>query len=745
MARIGYLFPIIALVACTSTAQTPELDDPGSDQSLAVYDGFDRSEQSGVLQIETQFPEPDYTPGVDQDAWRTDGFSSWAQADVDLSSADSVTISTWLILESYPSDHEVPVSRLSPSSIANQKDRNKGFDLYIDTYGQWGLWVATSKGKLRVQAPDSFPLYEWSHIVARVDADERRASLFLNGLKIAEEKLSRGARFEAADTPLILARPTEEVTFLNFTFNWLNAAYDTFSIHRNARSDAEILASYDAQAGDLPDWTESLAVPDSRFATDHLRPRVHAMPAANWTNEPHGMVRRGDRWHLFFQRTPNGPYKTQMHWGHMVSDDLVNWQQEKDALWPELQTDDFGFDQKGIWSGDVILDGDKAFAFYTSVNHGRRLSKNNPGIAMAVSEDENLRYWQKLGPIMNTQHVRDFRDPYLWREGGTWHMIIGAHIETGGGLVYYVLDTETGKWRHAEPFTSMPYSALDIDSLIWEMPVFEPLNEDVHVLVVNPIAGTVSKYSDEKPTRGVYWTGSWDGKRFTPHYREPKNLDILPGHLSPTVARGKDGAIRAIGIVDERRSPQSQEDAGWAHMFSLPRTWFLMPDGRSLGQAPSAELQAMRGDERVLFDSTQDEVMPAILDVPKGPYELQMDVAPGATGKLELGVFVNPDGSEETGISLDLDSGEVVLDKSKSTLDQENEEGPRVRKGKYDADAFGEVKTVRVFVDASIIEVFINDAAAFSVRAYPSKPSSKMAKLSTSAQVSKVTVWPLQP
>lgn len=117
----------------------------------------------------------------------------------------------------------------------------------------------------------------------------------------------------------------------------------------------------------------------------------------------------------------------------------------KDALRPELQTEDFGFDQKGIWSGDVILDGGKAFAFYTSVNHSDRLLASNPGVAMAVREDADLEDWTKIGPILNTEHVVDFRDPYLLRSGGTWHMIIGAALETGGGLDYYVLRPDRGR------------------------------------------------------------------------------------------------------------------------------------------------------------------------------------------------------------------------------------------------------------------------------------------------------------
>ncbi|MEL7187680.1 MAG: LamG-like jellyroll fold domain-containing protein, partial [Pseudomonadota bacterium] len=459
----------------------------------------------GDMVITTQFEQPDHVPGVSGRAWRTDGFSSWASAPVNLGGTNSFSVATWVALESYPSDLEVVVSRLSPSSIINQRKGSKGFDIFIDTYGRWGLWLATSRGDIRIDAPDNFPLYAWAHVAAVVDTSARKATLYLNGQPIGTGKLSKNSEIEFAETELVLARSHKDVGFLNFTFNFLNAAYDEFSIYRHALNEDQVHALA-TKFGEPPNGMASLVVPDTRFANDHLRPRYRGMPPANWTNEPHGLVRRGDTWHLFYQRTPNGPYKTQMHWGHMASDDLVSWRHLPDALWPELQDDKFGFDQKGIWSGDVIIDGDSAYAFYTSVNHFHRLTASNPGVSMAVSTDPDLATWKKLGPVVNTEHVNDFRDPYLWREGNSWHMIIGADIDTGGGLDYYVL--EPGKkgatWTHRDRFSAVSYRLLDYGSIIWEMPVFEPLTDDVHILVVNPIGGRVSKYGDPA-TRGVYW------------------------------------------------------------------------------------------------------------------------------------------------------------------------------------------------------------------------------------------------
>ena len=678
----------------------------------------------GGITISTQFESPDQVPGIAGKAWRTDGFSSFASVPLDLSGTNGFTVSTWIALESYPSDLEVVVSRLSPSSILHQREGSKGFDIFIDTYGRWGLLLATSRGDVRINAPDSFPLYSWAHIAASVDTTGRHAALYLDGRPVASAKLKIDTSIDFADTPLELARSDKEVGYLNFTFNYLNAAYDELAVYRRALNAEEIEALV-AATGERPDGEASLIVPASRFANDHLRPRFRGMPPANWTNEPHGLVRRGNTWHLFYQRTPNGPYKTQMHWGHMASDDLVTWRHLPDALWPELQDDNFGFDQKGIWSGDVIIDGDTAFAFYTSVNHFHRLRASNPGVSMAISRDAELRNWEKVGPVVNTKHVNDFRDPYLWREGHTWHMIIGAAIDTGGGLDYYVLEPgENGaNWEHRDRFSAVSYRLLDIGSIIWEMPVFEPLSDDVHVLVVNPIGGRVSKYGDPA-TRGVYWMGDWKEGLFHPFDREPKMLDILPGHLAPTVARAEDGQLRAIGIVDERRTPQSQEDAGWAHTYSLPRSWRLLPDQHTLGQAPAPELRKLRGEQTIHANAQQLGTDALLLREDSHAYELEITLGvSSADAILGLDLLASPGGEEVTRLDFDLASDEITLDLGKSTTSGERE-GPDEVSGSYDRTGFGKPETLRVFVDGSVIDVFINDAAAFSFRSYPRRKDS---------------------
>lgn len=712
---------------------------------------FDQLAQ-GVLPagvaIRTQFASPDVVPGVVGAAWRTDGFSSYAEAALELDPRAGFTLSLWVALEAYPSDREVPINELAPSSIAQQASGDAGLDLHIDTYGRWGFRIATSAGVLRVPAPSRFPLNRWVHLVASVDTATGVVNLYQDSALVGSAHGAPGLTLRLAPVPLRLATPPVLAHILQFTINRLNAAYDLVAVYPEALSDQQRALLPAPSAVQVPNAGLSLRVPESRFAGDHLRPRVHPMPPANWTNEPHGLVRVGDMWHMFYQRTPNGPYKTQMHWGHIASRDLVTWEHLPDALRPELQSDSFGFDMKGIWSGHVITDGGKAFAFYTSVNHGDRIAASNPGIAMAVSDDAMLRDWRKLGPILNTREVKDFRDPYLWKEAGTWHMLIGAALATGGGLEYLVLKPgeQGGAWQRQRRFMEPSYRVLDPGSEIWEMPVFERLSEGVSILLVNPIGGKISKYG-EAATRAVYWTGQWAGGVFKPFFRTPRNLDLLPGHLAPTVGRADDGRLRAIGIVDERRSPPSQERAGWANVFSMPRVWFLMPDRQTLGQAPAPELQALRAERSVAKADMKLGPEPARLAQGLRAYELlvEVDAAQLGTGQLLIDVLASEDGREFTRLLFDPTQGRVSVDKSKSTLSTDGE-GPQVIAGPYDAQAFGPLRSVRVIVDGSVIEVFVNDAAAYAVRSYPSRAASTQVRIGATgapAVPAGVQLWPL--
>ncbi|TPG20014.1 hypothetical protein EAH87_09380 [Sphingomonas koreensis] len=688
--------------------------------------------------IEGQFAH-EFVPGVEGRAWRSDG-ESWITAPLTLSSSSGLTIETWVALASYPSDVEGPVAGIKPASFVDQATKDSGFDLFIDEYGRWGFRVSSESGNHVVRAPEAFPLDRWVQIAATLDPVAGVATLYLDGKPIGETATGAGKAFRPAATDLRVARSWQDADLGMFRVNGLNGAFDDVRVYDRARSRQEI--ARDAASVAPPLASASLAVPPSRFAGDLQRPIYHAMPPANWTNEPHGLVRRGDAWHLFYQRTPNGPYKTEMHWGHMTSRDLVNWTYLPDALWPTLQTDDFGFDMKGIWSGDVVMGPHGiAYAFYTSVNQSNLF---NPGISVALSADPDLRTWRKRGPVLDADGLRDFRDPYVWYQDGAWRMIVGAAMPgKGGGVAYYTCkDIDDIKCWKKQPRIA-PFDKMDIGADIWEMPVFEPIGEGKYILEANPIGGDISKYG-AKATRAVYWIGSWDGRQFKPDDLQPKMLDLVPGHLSPTVDRDAQGDLVGIGIVDERRSTEAQKKAGWAHTFSLPRVWRLLGDGETLGQAPWPGLAQLRDTDRAITREVAGDATGQTIGTLGRSLELTADFGDRPPNSpYGLVIAASPDGAEQTRIVYNPATHTLSLDKRRSSLGGDDE-GPQMLSGSYDEEAFGKPRSFDVFIDHSVVDVFINHAAAFSFRLYPTRPGSAGFGVITGGGKAKVDAWPMR-
>lgn len=728
-----------------SNAQTPTLHFPYNEESgtataLEAVSGT-------AFPVRNNFNRPERVAGIAGNALRLDGFSTWVEARAALDYKKHFTLESWVILESFPSDAEVPFANLTPSAFISQTNGHDGFQLGINTFGNWYFRANIGGIVYTCPATGLFPLYQWVHVAAVIDGPQGQITLYLNGAEAGAVRFPANGELTAAAAPLLIGKSNTEKRDDIFLLNALNGALDETRFYDQSLSPAAILNHYQSGAAKGSSLgAASLQVPAERFADDVQRPKFHALPPANWTNEPHGLVKHNGQYHLFYQRTPNGPFKTQMHWGHLVSKDLVNWTNTKDALRPGLEwSPTSGYDMKGIWSGDVIMHQNKAYAFYTNVNHS---ASYNPGIALATSADPDLETWEKHGPVISKENVNDFRDPFIWQEGNTWHMIIGAALNGGGGLAYYT-STDLLNWIFKPGFTSIPYSQMDIGSAIWEMPVFESLGNGKYVLVVNPIGGSIGKYGPDKYTRAVYWTGTWQNGLFTPDYAQPKMLDIIHGHLSPTTERDYHNNLVGIGIVDERRSSQAQLAAGWAHLFSLPRAWHLLPDGKTLGQKPLPGLAAIRkpGTYKKLSGLNVTAVA-AVPELAGKSTEIVAFVDTTATGtRYGINFRVSPGREEITALYYDTQAGKLFLDKTRSSLSGETEERVLLS-GHYDVKAFGKPYKFQVFIDHSVIDVFINDAAAFSNRLYPTLPASEAVELFSQGGTTtflSVESWSLDP
>lgn len=130
-------------------------------QNPIVYLKYDEAsgtqtalDEAGGLsfQVANTFNKPERVSGVTGKALRTDGFSTWASRDLTTNFGGTMTVETWISLESYPSDHEVPYGNLTPSAIISQVQGDQGYQIGINTFGVYWFSVNVNGLKYTCQA-----------------------------------------------------------------------------------------------------------------------------------------------------------------------------------------------------------------------------------------------------------------------------------------------------------------------------------------------------------------------------------------------------------------------------------------------------------------------------------------------------------------------------------------------------------------------------------------------------------------
>lgn len=163
---------------------------------------------------------------------------------------------------------------------------------------------------------------------------------------------------------------------------------------------------------------------------EFLRFQYHFEPKTGWMNDPNGLIYFQGKYHAFFQHYPYAPRWGQMHWGHAVSGDLVHWEEQGIALYPDQTYENDG----GCFSGSAIEKDGRLYLFYTSVSHEMGQTQS-----VAWSDDGVCFTKYEGNPVIreNPFGVADFRDPKVSLIDGTYYMVVGSGDESCGRVLLY--------------------------------------------------------------------------------------------------------------------------------------------------------------------------------------------------------------------------------------------------------------------------------------------------------------------
>ncbi len=248
---------------------------------------------------------------------------------------------------------------------------------------------------------------------------------------------------------------------------------------------------------------------------EDYRPNFHFTPKKNWMNDPNGMFYLNGTYHLYFQYYPDDNVWGPMHWGHATSKDMITWEEQEIALFP---------DEKGyIFSGSAVVDRNNTSGFgeegktpvvaiftYHEPEAAKEGKKDYQSQAIAYSLDEGQTWTKYEGnPVIPNPGIENFRDPkVIWDDiNQQWLMALAT---TEKALFYTSQNLK--EWKKLSEFGENTGA----HDGVWECPDIFPMqvqgsDEQKWVLIqsLNP-----GGYNGGSGTQ--YFVGDFDGKEFTP-------------------------------------------------------------------------------------------------------------------------------------------------------------------------------------------------------------------------------------
>lgn len=423
------------------------------------------------------------------------------------------------------------------------------------------------------------------------------------------------------------------------------------------------------------------------------RMNYHVTGEIGWINDPNGFVFYNGQNHLFYQHNPKDIVWGPMHWGHVVSDDLVKWEYLPIALAPD-QT----YDSNGVFSGSAIVDGDKLYLIYTGNIPNRQVQ------AIASSTDGITFNKYENNPVINEFNVPsgasvvDIRDPKVWRHEGYYYMVVGSRqtAQNYGQILMYK-STDLKEWT----YVGTPYkgSSQTFEKLgrMWECPDIFRLG-DKDVLIFSP--QEVPNHRNQNST--VYVVGNLDyqtGKLENISYSNIEEIDYGFDFYAPQTMLDNQGRRVMVAWMQSWNRSPVMASLGYAGAMTLPRILELRDD--KLYQQPVPEIENYRQNPiEATLTVSNDSV--DITGLSGNSNELIISLTPN---QYEAGIKLFKGTNEETKVYYH--NGYLVLDRTNGTSGKVPE-GDMHNITKIPVALVEGKIDLRIFTDKYSVEVFIN-------------------------------------
>lgn len=373
-----------------------------------------------------------------------------------------------------------------------------------------------------------------------------------------------------------------------------------------------------------------------KILKDKFTPALHFKAPFGWLNDPNGLVYANEQWHLFYQYHPMSNVWGPMHWGHAVSDDLVNWIHCPIAIAPD--------EQGAMFSGSGIIDKNNDSGLFDGPSDNNLMifytaSINEEGQddfqtqCLAYSKDGGLS-WEKYqnNPVIPNPDLICYRDPKVFwsEEAGHWVLLI-----THGQSIGIYRSRNLTEWKLCSEFGET--DGLHTDGP-WECPDMFPLTSEDGVtkwiLVVGIGDGCAAAGSGTQ-----YFVGDFNGEQFINDNSSSSILYLDNGrdyYATQSWFNAPDSKRVGISWMSNWRYARDTETQTFRSTMTLPREYSLVKNGQ--GDYVVAQSFAEQVSDK--FDRITELAACGYssIHVPDGVYRLKghLDLSDGKNAEITL-------------------------------------------------------------------------------------------------------------
>ncbi|MDX1636396.1 MAG: glycoside hydrolase family 32 protein [Balneolaceae bacterium] len=476
-----------------------------------------------------------------------------------------------------------------------------------------------------------------------------------------------------------------------------------------------------------------------QLSCDPYRPFYHFVNPEGNLNDPNGLAFWNGNWHLFYQAYP--PEDPRQHWGHAVSKDLVHWRDLPLAIYPGPE--------RASYSGSAWVEDDRVIAMY----HGPRA-----GNMVAISEDPLLLNWEKVTgkAVISIDDSTGFPlpyavyDPNIWKKDGVYYSISGgraAEAPAGKPIPrgYLFRSNDLEHWQYMHSFVEDDHFTMIGDD--YACPYFWPIGDKYIMPFYSHMSG------------GQYLLGAYDKER--DKFRATDHGYFNFGPSTPAGVHAPSATPLGEDVIVIFNMNPAYPTEGWNQIMTLPRRLSLT-DGGKLGIEPAGDIESLRYHHRRVDPMTLSANEEIVLDAVEGnAMEIMAEIDPQDAPMVEINVLRSPNKEEYTRIALFpyrgysdgrnywRERGEAPPNKErqprKSILTLETSYSsilPEAESRAPETAPFplekGETIELRIFIDKSVVEVFVNGIQAVAARVYPGLEESIGVSLRSQGQPSRL-------